>query len=229
MGVRGHSRFFIMRANPFGDFNTFILGNSGDQNVLGPYKYLTVALYLALLIVGIAVAVMAWRRDPAQRTVKHISIFAMRVAAAGMWYQASLWKLPWPVSGGFRFWLQASAKYSAFQFHSDLMTLWFVPNIAIVQPLVYLLEVFFAASLMLGFAVRLSGMLAVLFTLNLWVGLYNDPTEWAWTYIGIVMAHGMFVVAEAGRSLGLDQLLRNGLGRFRLSGGVVSQAYRLAS
>jgi uncharacterized membrane protein YphA (DoxX/SURF4 family) len=146
-----------------------------------------------------------------------------------MWFQGSLWKLPWPVSSGFRFWLQSSAKYSAFQFHGDLMNLLFVPNIAIVQPLVYLLEVFFAASLMLGFAVRLSATLAVLFTLNLWIGLYNDPTEWAWTYIGIVMAHGMFVVSEAGRSLGLDHLLRLGLGRFRVSTGFVSQAYRLAS
>lgn len=218
-----------MRANPFSDFITFVLGNSGDQNALGPYKYLTVALYLALLLVGIAIAVSVWRRDPAQRTAKHVAIFGMRVIAAGMWYQATLWKLPWPVSGGFRFWLEASAKYSAFQVHSDLMNSLFVPHIAIVQPLVYLLEVFFAASLMLGFAVRLSASLAVLFTLNLWIGLYNDPTEWAWTYIGIVMAHGMFVVAEAGRSLGLDHLLRLGLGRLRLSGGLVSRVYRLAS
>lgn len=218
-----------MRANPFSDFITFILGNSGDQNALGSYKYLTVALFLGLLLAGLGIAVTAWRRDPAQRTAKHLAIFAMRVTAAGMWYQATLWKLPWPVSGGFRFWLQASAKYSAFQVHSDLMNLLFVPNIAIVQPLVYLLEVFFAASLMLGFAVRLSGTLAVLFTLNLWIGLYNDPTEWAWTYIAIVMAHGMFVASEAGRSLGLDHLLRLGMGPFRLSGGALSQAYRLAS
>lgn len=218
-----------MRANPFSDFITFILGNSGDQNALGSYKYLTVALFLGLLLAGLGIAVTAWRRDPAQRTAKHLAIFAMRVTAAGMWYQATLWKLPWPVSGGFRFWLQASAKYSAFQVHSDLMNLLFVPNIAIVQPLVYLLEVFFAASLMLGFAVRLSGTLAVLFTLNLWIGLYNDPTEWAWTYIAIMVSHGMFVASEAGRSLGLDHLLRRYPPPFALRSGALRPAFDLAT
>ena len=71
----------------------------------------------------------------------------------------------------------------------------------------YGLEVFFAVSLTLGVAVRLAGVLAVLFTLQLWLGLYNDPTEWPWTYVAIVLAHGMFAVDRAGHCLGLDHLL----------------------
>ena len=82
-------------------------------------------------------------------------------------------------------------------------------NIAVVQPLVYLLEVFFAASLAFGFAVRLTGVVAALFILNLLIGLYNDPTEWVWTYVEIMCAHGMFAADGAGRSLGLDHLLRH--------------------
>ena len=60
---------------------------------------------------------------------------------------------------------------------------------------------------MLGIAVRLAGIVGVLFVLNLLIGLYNDPTEWPWTYVGIICAHGMFSVAQAGRSLGVDNLL----------------------
>ena len=62
-------------------------------------------------------------------------------------------------------------------------------------------------SLMLGFMVRLAGVVGVVFILNLLIGLYNDPTEWPWTYVGIICAHGMFAVAQAGRSFGIDNLL----------------------
>jgi uncharacterized membrane protein YphA (DoxX/SURF4 family) len=87
-----------------------------------------------------------------------------------------------------------------------------------------LLEVFFAASLAFGFAVRFTGALAALFLFNLLIGLYNDPTEWVWTYVGIMCAHGMFAADGAGQSLGLDHLLRwrpifapeSKLGRFYL-------------
>jgi uncharacterized membrane protein YphA (DoxX/SURF4 family) len=91
-----------------------------------------------------------------------------------------LWKLPLPVSAGFKYWLGATVKYSSFSFHAAFMQL-FVDHIVLVQPIVYLLEIVFTASLMLGFMVRLWAAVAALFTLNLLVGLYNDPTEWLWT------------------------------------------------
>jgi hypothetical protein len=103
----------------------------------------------------------------------------------------------------------------------------FLTNIAFVQPVIYLLEVFFAASMAFGFAVRLSGTLAALFTFNLLIGLYNDPTEWVWTYVGIICAHGMFAASGAGQSLGLDFLFRR-KGLFS-SGSRVARLYALAS
>ena len=90
--------------------------------------------------------------------------------------------------------------------HASIMQV-FLDHIALVQPLVFLLETALAGSLMLGFMVRLAGVVGVLFILNLLIGLYNDPTEWPWTYVGIISAHGMFAVAQAGRSFGIDNLL----------------------
>jgi uncharacterized membrane protein YphA (DoxX/SURF4 family) len=158
-------------------------------------------------LAGIAIAGYAWATDPAQRSLHNLWVFCARFISAGMWYLGSLWKLPWPVAHGFKDWLTNCVTYSSFQWHADLMQV-FLTHIALVQPLVYLLEVFFALSLACGFAVRLSGTLAALFTLNLLIGLYNDPTEWVWTYVGIIAAHGMFASSHAGRSLGLDHLLR---------------------
>ena len=105
----------------------------------------------------------------------------------------------------------------------------FLDHIALVQPVIYLLEVFFTASLMLGFMVRLSGILAALFTLNLLIGLYNDPTEWPWTYVGIICAHGMFAATHAGRSLGIDNLLAKHLIRGVRYDGLAARALTLAS
>jgi uncharacterized membrane protein YphA (DoxX/SURF4 family) len=105
----------------------------------------------------------------------------------------------------------------------------FVDHIALVQPPVYLLEVFFTASLMVGFMVRLSGIVAALFTLNLLIGLYNDPTEWPWTYVGIICAHGMFAASQAGRSLGIDNLLAKRLIPGVRYNGAVARALALAT
>ena len=105
----------------------------------------------------------------------------------------------------------------------------FLNHITLVQPLVFLLETALAVSLTLGLAVRLTGVVGVLFILNLLIGLYNDPTEGPWTYIGIICAHGMFAVAQAGRSFGIDNLLAKRLIPRLRCDGMVARALALAS
>ncbi len=195
-----------MPDNPIHTFFQFLTGGIPDQYHLGELRWFTVVLYWAILLGSLSVFSVNWKRDPSQRTITHVSIYGMRVLIAGMWYLGTLWKLPFPVSAGFRYWLGASVKYSSFSWHAAIMEV-FYNHIALVQPAVYLLEIFFTASLMLGFMVRLSGTVAALFTLNLLIGLYNDPTEWPWTYVGIICAHGMFAATQAGRSFGIDNLL----------------------
>jgi uncharacterized membrane protein YphA (DoxX/SURF4 family) len=147
-----------------------------------------------------------------------------------MWIQGTIWKLPLPVAAGFKYWLEQEAKYSSIPVLAMLVHSLFIPYIALLQPVVYLLEILFTISLTLGIAVRLSGIVAVLFTIQLWLGLYNDPTEWPWTYMAIICAHGMFAAACAGRSLGLDHLLRRGLwGAPASSQPLVARIYALSS
>ena len=59
-----------------------------------------------------------------------------------------------------------------------------------------------------GFLLRLSGMLAALFTLNLPIGPYDDGTEWPWTHVGITVVHSMLALEHGGQRLGLDNPLR---------------------
>ena len=44
-------------ANPFTDFWDFLIGNTNDHNDLGSWKYLFVALFLALIVTSIIIAV----------------------------------------------------------------------------------------------------------------------------------------------------------------------------
>jgi hypothetical protein len=217
-----------MHDNPIHTFFQILAGNLPDQLNLGGYRWLEVALYWLLLIGSLAVAYTNWRMDTTQRTGTHVSIYAMRVLAAGMWYLGTLWKLPLPVSAGFKYWLENTVKYSSFQVHASIMQV-FLDHIAMVQPLVFLLETALAIALMFGVAVRLAGVVGVLFILNLLIGLYNDPTEWPWTYVGIICAHGMFAVTQAGRSLGVDNLLAKRLVPGFRYDGVVARALALAS
>jgi uncharacterized membrane protein YphA (DoxX/SURF4 family) len=215
--------------NPAIDTLQFLIGHTGDYDRFGAVKYLSVLFYLLVLAAGCFIAWRNWAEDPLQRTGRNICVFVMRVVAGGMWFQGTIWKLPLPVADGFRYWLGQEGKFSAIGLQGAIVRDVLVPHIALLQTPVYLLEIAFTVSLTLGLAVRLFGLLAVVFTLQLWLGLYNDPTEWPWTYMAIVFGHGMFAAFEAGRCLGLDNLLRSRGAAIVRGGGMVATAYRLAS
>jgi hypothetical protein len=39
-----------------------------------------------------------------------------------------------------------------------------------------------------------------------WLGLYNAPGEWPWTYMFLVVLQLIFLINPPGRSLGVDAL-----------------------
>jgi len=197
-----------MRTNPLYDAWHFLIGATDYPAEIGALKYVLVALYWALLLGSCAIAVINWRSDPRQRDETHVATWICRVLIGTMWFQGCLWKLPLPVSGGFLYWTQQLEQYAAFAPHRWLVTHVFLPYLAIINPLVFLAEISFAISLMLGIGVRFFAAVAVLFSLHLWLGLYLHPNEWPWEYVFIAVIHTLFVVYAAGRCLGADALLR---------------------
>jgi len=218
-----------MPDNPLTDVIKFLSGSAHDYGPFGASRYIAVVFYLVVLGASLFVAWRNWSTDPAQRSAKHVFIWLMRLVMAGMWWQGTLWKLPLPVSDAFHFWTGALAKYTAFPPHAWIVNHLFLPYLFLIQPIIYLTEVFFTVTLSLGLATRFAALAAVLFTAHLWIGLYNDPTEWPWTYIAIMAAHGMFVASEAGRSLGLDHLLRRTPPRVIAASPALSRAFDLAT
>ena len=71
-------------------------------------------------------------------------------------------------------------------------------------------------------------MLAVLFVTNLWLGIYRsgEPAEWPWSYVFLMMLMFLFALYAAGRSLGLDALLRREVPSVREGKGFIGRFFR---
>jgi uncharacterized membrane protein YphA (DoxX/SURF4 family) len=109
-----------------------------------------------------------------------------------------------------KYWTEQMGERAAFAFHRELVTDIYLPYLYIFNPIIFLAELTFAVSLILGLGVRLVGTFAIIFVLHLWLGIYRpgSPAEWPWSYIFLAIVMFLFVLHAAGRSLGLDAWLR---------------------
>lgn len=216
-----------MRVNPFYDSWLFLTGETGSHLGIGAWRFLLVALYWGLMLSSIAIAYRNWQADSRQRTQTHLGTWAARAAIGTMWFEGALWKLPIP-SGGFQYWLEQEAEHAAFGLHKALVSSVLLPNFTLVNIVAFLCEMGMAASFILGFGVRAFAVLGMVFATQLYFGLYTHPGEWPWEFIFIIVICGMFYLYAAGRSLGLDALLRRETGVMR-SDSAVARVYRWAS
>lgn len=219
-----------MPQNPFTDIFRFLTGNTNDLNDLGNWRFVLVALFWALLIASVAIAVKNWRADPTQRSFRNLGTWLARVLVGCMWFEGMIWKLPLPLSPGLEYWTQQMATRAAFEFHREFVKSVLLPNLQLFGPVVFLAELTFATSLILGLGVRVAGTLAIPFVLNLWLGIYlpGDPAEWSWSYIFLALLMFLFALYAAGRSLGLDAWLRREVPSVRDAKGWLGKLLNLA-
>lgn len=184
-----------MRPSPLSDAISFLSDPSWPRPV-----------FWVLLIGSAAAAIVVWRDDPAQHSLRHIGICLLRIVIGTMWWQQSLWKVPPHYDWGLIHWMQEMVEHASTDLQSQLVRDIVLPNIAIFGPLVYAIEVAIAVSLILGLATRLGALLGALMAINLWLGLYNAPTEWPWTYMFLVVLQLIYLIDPPGRSLGVDAL-----------------------
>lgn len=219
-----------MPRNPITDVWQFLTGQTEDYLALGGWRFLVLALFYALLATSIVAAVRNWREDPAQRTAVHAGTWFARVLIGCMWFEGMLWKLPLPVGDGLRYWTEQEATRAAFAFHREFITNVLLPHLDLFGPIVFLAELSFAASLIVGLGVRLASAVAILFVLQLWLGIYipGSPAEWSWTYIFLALLLFLFALQAAGRSLGLDAWLRRNVPAVRDGRGVLGRLLNIA-
>lgn len=197
-----------MRTNPFLDSLLFLIGYDNNYTPLGHWQYPLIVFFNVLVAANLVLLVVNWRDDPEQRTAKHLFRWITRSLLGAMWFQGSIWKLPLPVSGGFKYWMHQVAENAAWPSMADFYKDALIPHIAILNVVAYCAETSFAIALMLGFLVRPAAVAAMVFTANIWLGLYHKGSEWPWQYAFLMLVLGMVAADAAGRSFGLDALLR---------------------
>jgi hypothetical protein len=217
-------------STPITDVWNFLTANTSDYLALGTWRFLVLALFYALLIASVLIAVRNWQEDPGQRTGYHVSLWLLRALLACMWFEAMLWKLPLPASPGLQYWTEQEATRAAFEMHRDLIRNVVLPHLALVGPFVFLAELAFSTSLFLGLAVRAAGVVAIVFVLQLWLGIYlpGEPAEWSWSYIFLAVLMLLLALDAAGRSLGLDAWLRRHVAAVRDGRGFWGRLLHLA-
>ena len=172
-------------------------------------------VYWLLLLGSIAIARHVANKLYSQRTAHHIGNWLCRFIIGTMWWQQTLWKLPpyytdqpdQPLTTGLHYWLGQMGQSAWIPLQADFVNNIVIPHFDVFAPAVYGLEVLTAVSLILGIFVRFWGIIGALQVLNLWLGLYDAPGEWPWTYFFLLVLQIIFALNHFGRSLGIDALI----------------------
>jgi thiosulfate dehydrogenase (quinone) large subunit len=105
-------------------------------------------------------------------------------------------------------WTGLMGVYSILPFHRAFVNSFVIPNLAWMGWFIFLMELFIAASLILGVFSRLGALVAIVQAINLLIGLSGVPNEWYWTYGMLIVLHVLFFCIPPGRTFGLDAWLR---------------------
>jgi uncharacterized membrane protein YphA (DoxX/SURF4 family) len=136
-----------------------------------------------------------------------------RMAMGVLWLFSLRWKLPpefVPESGrGLMDWLNLEVEHAAFGFYGDFVEAVVLPNFTVFAWLVFLSELTVGLLLLTGTLSRAAGLLGLLMSINLGIGLLEVPGEWPWAYAMMVMWHGYIIIGGAGRLWGVDSLLKD--------------------
>lgn len=159
-----------------------------------------------------------------------IAMAVVRIALGLLWIQAAGWKSPPDFGrengrGLFRF-TGYAVEYPVFPPFSWVIENLVLPNFVVFGYLTLLLEASIGAFLLVGLATRFWAALGIVQTAAITLSVLNAPNEWPWALYLMFAAHVVVLAAAAGRTAGLDGLLRP---VWRRSGGRVATLLLKAS
>ncbi len=149
-----------------------------------------------------------------------VALAVVRIGIGLLWIQSAGWKTP-PNFGqdsgtGLFKYTSYAVEYPVFPPFSWLIENLVLPNFAFFGYLTLLLEASMGAFLLVGLATRFWAVLGIIQTVAIALSVLNAPDEWPWSYYLMIAAHVVILAAAAGRTAGLDGVLRP---RWRQSSG----------
>jgi len=159
--------------------------------------------------------------DTGDREVAHLAnarvMAAVRITVGLMWLTNAGWKTPPDFGeasgrGLYRFTSEA-VDHPAFAPFSWVVEEIILPNFTIFGWVVLLTEAALAAFLLLGLGTRLWALVGAAQSAAIGLSVALAPNEWPWSYYLMVAAHAALFATAAGRTWGLDGLVRPALRR----------------
>jgi thiosulfate dehydrogenase [quinone] large subunit len=134
-------------------------------------------------------------------------IAALRIGVAFLWIENSGWKRP-PDFASLRKFTTYAVDYPVFTPFSWVVEHVVLPYFTVFGWVTLLLEASLGAFLLLGLVTRLWAVIGLGQTLAITLSVLNGPHEWEWSYYLMMLAHVALFATAAGRSYGLDGVLR---------------------
>ena len=136
----------------------------------------------------------------------------VRVALGLLWIQGAGWKTPPDFgrddgTGLFRY-TSYAVEHPVLPPFSWVVENLVLPNFTVFGYLTLVVEAGLGAFLLVGLATRFWALLGILQTTAIALSVLNAPHEWPWAYYLMLAAHLAVLATAAGRSAGLDGLLR---------------------
>ncbi|MDJ0322520.1 TQO small subunit DoxD [Cryobacterium sp. PH31-AA6] len=141
-----------------------------------------------------------------------VMIAVLRCGVALMWIQNVAWKVP-PDFGrvnndGLYFWANKAVEFPVFAPYSAFVDGVVLPNIEIFGWFTLLVEGGLGAFLLIGLATRFWAVVGLGQTVAITLSVLFAPHEWQWSYYLMALAHLAIFATAAGRSYGVDGVLR---------------------
>lgn len=145
------------------------------------------------------------------RTARAV-IAGLRITVALMWIQNVGWKIP-PDFGrddhsGLFQWTSYAVEHPVVPPFSWLVQNVVLPNFTLFGYTTLLVEFSLGAFLLAGLLTRFWAAIGIIQTLAITMSVLNTPHEWHWSYYLMFAVHAVLIATAAGRSAGLDGLLR---------------------
>lgn len=141
-----------------------------------------------------------------------ILLACVRIFVGLLWLQQLAWKMP-PTFGGLHRYVENEAQHTFVPGYSSILNNVFLAHFSLLGAGVWIAELLVGITLLFGLFTRFGAMLALLLSVQLYIGLAYAPGEWYWTYGMLVLLAAALMAVPAGRRLGIDQLLLSRLQR----------------
>lgn len=130
-----------------------------------------------------------------------------RIVLGLLWLTQSVWKMPPDFKLLDRF-TGYAVEHEVFAPWAFVVRELILPNMGFFGYVTLITEASIAAFLILGLATRLWALVGLGMTVTIILSSLNAPHEWSWAYYMMFTLHVVVLATAAGRTVGLDGILR---------------------